>query len=399
MANQDVVAVRELLGLDALLLHCEWRTKKPVGKWKHLTIEAMEDPRYLARLGTGNIGVVLGPKSGGLCSLDIDSNDGVKVFAQLNQDICQTLCTQGQRGCNFWWKMEGWYPGLTVLKRNGLPWGEWRADGAQTIISGVHPSGQPYRFQNRLKPTTIAFGAICWPKDVFPRLLAPTTGVQDSSCTQVHRHTDTQETQVTQGNSCGSGVDAVVPTPFTVEEALAAAKTRAPGGNHDCLFKLARGIRAVEQSQGRLLPESDLENIVRRWFTDAAPHLKQGLSFDDYRFEFMDAYECVKCPLGMGLVQTAWKKVLTSPPPPSAERFQDMSVRQVVSLCRELWLSNGRKPFFLSCRTIQRLLGHPHHSRAALWLRGFVRTKILKVVEPGDTATRKATLYEYLPQD
>ena len=40
---------------------------------------------HLARLNGGvNIGVVLGQRSGGLCSLDIDSDDGLSEFVKEN---------------------------------------------------------------------------------------------------------------------------------------------------------------------------------------------------------------------------------------------------------------------------------------------------------------------------
>jgi hypothetical protein len=63
-SSTRISELRDLLGHDVLLLPCEG--KKPDGKWKHLTIEAMNDPRYLQALATGNVGVALGARSGGL---------------------------------------------------------------------------------------------------------------------------------------------------------------------------------------------------------------------------------------------------------------------------------------------------------------------------------------------
>src|SRR5690348_18289432 len=94
MQDKDIVAeLQTLLGPGVLLLHCKSGSKKPIGKWKDLNLDSMLDPAYLARLRRGNIGVVLGKRSGGLCSLDIDSDDGLNVFNKLNDGICQTLCT------------------------------------------------------------------------------------------------------------------------------------------------------------------------------------------------------------------------------------------------------------------------------------------------------------------
>src|SRR5262245_4536112 len=102
MENGDIVnELRALLGPDVLLLHCKTGTKRPVGRWKGLKVECMQDPAYVSRLRRGNIGVVLGQRSGGLCSLDIDSDADIAAFHDLNESICRTLCTRGARGCNF----------------------------------------------------------------------------------------------------------------------------------------------------------------------------------------------------------------------------------------------------------------------------------------------------------
>jgi len=388
-----------LLGPGVLLLHCKPGTKKPLGKWKDLTVDSMADPAYLARLGRGNIGVVLGQRSSGLCSLDIDSDGGMTAFNDLNGAICQTLCTSGARGCNFWWKLQGPYPGLTPLKCDGLQWGEWRSDGAQTMIWGLHPCGDRYRFLRRLKPLTIGFADITWPQKMTPlHSFAPDEG--DTERTQFTQSTQpTQRTEDTHADRSGKGVPVCVPLVITLDQALAVARTRAPGGNHERLFTLARGVKAVEASRGQALPESELKAVFERWFSDAKPHVKKGLSIDDYWFEFMEGYENVEHPLGAGVMEAAWAKALSSPPPAAAEQFQDLNLRRVVSLCRELWLARSRQPFFVSCRTLQRLLGHPDHIRSARWLRGLVRSKVLAVVEAGGAATRKATRYRYLPQD
>ena len=400
-AKNVVPELRELLGDDVLLLHCRTGTKRPVGRWKSLTAKAMADPAYLARLGTGNIGVVLGRRSGDLCTLDIDSDEGLSAFAGLNKQICQTLCTRGARGGNFWWRLTGAYPGLTPLNVGGVAWGEWRSDGAQTMIWGMHPEGKRYQFLRRTKPLTIELAEIRWPAGITPLFSMPSCqdDTERTESTQNPQSTQpTERTEDTQADRCGRCVSGVVPVAFTLEEALAAARTRAPGGNHERLFTLARGVKAVERTRGEALSDVELKDVFGRWFAEAEPHLKKGLGFDDYWFEFMEGYENVEHPLGAGVMETAWARAASSPPPAVAEQFKDLDLRQVVALCRELWLIRNGEPFFVSCRTVQRLLGHPDHVRAARWLRGLVRSKILGVVEAGGPATRKATRYRYLPE-
>jgi hypothetical protein len=57
------------------------------------------------------------------------------------------------------------------------PWGEWRADGHQTVIYGRHPSGRDYR-DNDKRPLEIDFSEIEWPAGVTlpwekPKLVTP----------------------------------------------------------------------------------------------------------------------------------------------------------------------------------------------------------------------------------
>lgn len=399
----NVNEMRDLLGQDVLLLHCKSKTKRPVGKWKDLTAGAMVNPAYLAKLETGNIGVVLGHKSGGLCSLDIDSDDEFGAFITLNDGICQTLCTRSARGGNLWWRLTGSYPRLTTLKKAGAAWGEWRSDGAQTIVSGVHPSGQPYRFLRRMKPLEIGFNQIKWPADMTPPFdLELGNGVtQSTQPTEFPKSPDdtefTDDTHESDANKSGMAVGVVLSSAQDFAEALWAAQTTAPGHNHERLFTLARGAKALELKIGRSITEIELRNLFNTWFEKATPHLKKELSVDDYWFEFMEGYENVKHPLGTGFIEAAWKKTLTCEPPVVANQFQDACLRRVVCFCRELWLSSNRKPFFLSCRTLQQLLNHPDHVRSARWLRGLCRAKILAVVEAGGSKNRRASRYQYLP--
>jgi hypothetical protein len=47
----------------------------------------MADPAYLARLAEGNIGVIMGPASGGIGSFDWDDDQLAEEFLALNPDL------------------------------------------------------------------------------------------------------------------------------------------------------------------------------------------------------------------------------------------------------------------------------------------------------------------------
>lgn len=171
MLTEELWATRDLLGMDVILIPIPARSKAPrIKNWTNFGVGVMDDHKYHCKLHEhGNTGVLLGKASGGLCSIDIDIDEEVEKFLEINPRLQNTLQTRGQRGANLWVRIKGPVPKLTKLTRHGEAWGEWRGDGAQTVITGIHPSGIPYRYVNRVRPIEICFEEIRWPKGVaFP---------------------------------------------------------------------------------------------------------------------------------------------------------------------------------------------------------------------------------------
>ena len=145
--------LRHLLGNDVVLLPIKRGDKGPSGKemqgWQTFTVARMQEPEYLARLNRGeNIGVLLG---NGLATIDLDCDENVESFLNLNPKLCETLRSRRKRGCNFWVRIKGAYPKSSKLKtKSGKDWGEWRADGNQTVIYGEAID----RKKGETKPTT-----------------------------------------------------------------------------------------------------------------------------------------------------------------------------------------------------------------------------------------------------
>lgn len=170
--KQRVEDLRELLGHDVVLLPIRRGEKVPVAKcWQKLTVADMEDPEYLRRLSEGNIGVLLGKPSGGLCTIDLDLDEEVEPFLALNPKLHNTLRTRRVRGCNLWVRVTGDYPASgKITTADGLEWGEWRADGCQTVIHGEaidRGKGEKqltaYKILHRANPVEIRFEDIQWP--------------------------------------------------------------------------------------------------------------------------------------------------------------------------------------------------------------------------------------------
>lgn len=138
-SSSIVERLRDLLGTDVVLLVIRRGDKWPSGKemkgWQTFTSAKMQEPEYLGRLNHGgNIGVLLG---NGRVSIDLDRDEDVETFLKLNPKLRDTLRSRRKRGCNLWVRIRGTYPRSFKLRtRAGEEWGEWRADGNQTVIYG-----------------------------------------------------------------------------------------------------------------------------------------------------------------------------------------------------------------------------------------------------------------------
>ena len=169
-----VEQLRDLVGRDVVLLPIPAGEKGPrLTGWQNLTPASMEDPAYLARLNHGgNIGVLLGKPSGGLCTIDVDDDAALEEFLALNPALKGTLRTRRARGGNLWVRVQGDFPPLTkLITKDGRDWGEWRADGGQTVIHGAAQDTHkgetvplPYRMVVTAPPVTIRFADIVWPE-------------------------------------------------------------------------------------------------------------------------------------------------------------------------------------------------------------------------------------------
>ena len=165
----NVERIRALFGDGVVLLSVAKRKKNPaLHGWEKLTLAAMDNPRYLETLETGNIGVLLGEASGGLCALDFDRQEDADTFLALNPALAGSFRSCGARGCQVWIRAQGVYPASGDAKMDdgttkGLKVCEWRANGRQSIVWGTHPDGMEYRWLVDAEPLPFHFQRIVWP--------------------------------------------------------------------------------------------------------------------------------------------------------------------------------------------------------------------------------------------
>jgi len=185
-ARTTVSDLRKLLGDNTVFLKVQPGEKRPLDKgWRDLTVSDMT-PQFLAELERYNVGISLGKASSGLCTIDVDSDVALEAFLEMNPKLKETLQSKRARGGNIWVRVSGVFPELKKIQtRDKKPWGEWRADGGQTVILGSAKSNKgdndsvPYRITHRAEPIEIEFTEINWPGDLVlpwssePRMEGP----------------------------------------------------------------------------------------------------------------------------------------------------------------------------------------------------------------------------------
>jgi hypothetical protein len=163
--------------------------KSPInGDWQKTTLEDTLASAYRCRLeqsaAWGNIGVLLGPPSNGLCSFDCDLNDGARaekeneLLLDLSPKLKETAAARRfPTHCQTFFRIVGDYPlGIhTIHHKDGTRIGEFRAWG-QSVISGwaadkskdrKGPPGpmRQYILLNEHPVVEIHWSEIKWPAD------------------------------------------------------------------------------------------------------------------------------------------------------------------------------------------------------------------------------------------
>ena len=388
-----VAEALEILGAATLLLHWPKGVKGDKRRWKHLTRAAMEDMAYLRKLESGNIGVALGAKSGGLCAVDLDRDELREPFLALNDWAQHAAEVRGERGCKFFVRIRGEYPPTAHLMRDGQDVAQWLADGTQAIISGRHPAGMDYLFTNRAQPPEIEYRAIVWPEGLtVPRLKRDFTEHRKQQSKRASEPLSSGAPEQTEHSSDGA-LEAVLASSVIL--AVQSAIPKANHQNNPLLFQLARSLRDIERKIGRALSSAELKKVFELWAEAAQPFWRAGQSWDEYWFEFLDACDRARLGLEENPLPKAWETAQRAEPPHEAvAAVTDPRLRLLISFCREMQIMSGTRPFFIPTRWLGERYG-VSHSQAALWLRGLRLSRILVVATAG-TETR-CPRYFYAP--
>ena len=300
----------------------------------------------------------------------------IDPFIDLNPHLKDTLQTHGARGRSFWLRFEGDYPRrsskLKISSSREGEVGEFRSNGNQSIVWGIHPTTQKhYQFIVKKPVVTIHLNNITWPKEI----IGPPTLQRNQS----HSVSLSLSNSVTP-SLCLSGKSLEEVVEFCVPDRI--------HQNNGATFDLARALLGLNATT------TDRTKAFELWYEAALKRgvLRPGLSKDDYLMEFMNACGRAKVPLGSSLPILAWNRAVTEPPPSAAKAFETNEPKLLVSLCYQMHNLSHGEPWFLATRTVEKLIGKSHVT-VATWMSALVQMGILERVEPG-TKT-KAPRYRY----
>ena len=301
------------------------------------------------------------------------------------------------RGCNIWIRCTGDYPPSCKLKdATGKEIGEWRADGCQTIISGIHPAGMPYRFVVEQPVITVSHDQIIWPNSI----LRP-------HATESKRVRGVGEQEVVVLSAVGVAPVAVGVRPasecleiqpyLASNDLIARLVPTECHQNNSSLFKLARLVRSYESVVGRPATKAELQFVFERWAERARQFWRPELTRDDYYAEFLTAYSYAQMGLHENPLDLAVSRAKAAPLP-EVPSFSDKRIRLLVAICRELQKMTGANPFYLPTRKLGEILG-AHWTQVASWLRALEVLDIIRLA-PGEVRKRggsRSPRYHYGP--
>jgi hypothetical protein len=286
--------------------------------------------------------------------------------------------------------MTGDYPSthyLTNTSKTNV--GEWRGNGAQSIIAGIHPdTRQPYQIVAKQPPIEIGYSEINFDcLDLQP-------GKFHSAKNSEQRADDffNSATSATSATSSTSSTLQLCQVR-TVEEAIALAMPETAHQNNHALFKLARAVKTLE-AQGVVEGAAARIVVFDDWHRQAAARgvLRPGQSRDKYLLEFLHAYRCARHLLIDEAVSTAWQASQTEPFPPEAAVFESDEAKRFVGLCYQMHRLADGGEWFIPTRTAAKLLAVSHQT-VCTWFSGLVALDILKITQKHTTT--KATRFKY----
>jgi hypothetical protein len=381
--------------------------KTPAVRWKRFQTRpptADERREMFKRADVNGLAIVFGAVSGNLGSRDFDELAAYDRWAAAHPHAAILLPTvTTQRGRHVYFRAD---PDeiREIRCRIGKPDGTGAikcADGELRIGVGCYSAAPPSQRPNGK--------GWAWRNEPI-RPLPTVEIVQDGLFPPVQQRD--RDTEAIEGD-LGGRLSAFLPpskgftppisrnaerTPPEVIDAelrriIAATLPTQSGQRNTLVFDLCRALKGMpayaDAAAGELKP------IVRFWWEAALPIIGTKC-FAETWADFRHGWTRVRFPRGQETMAMMLTLARNADCPPEALEYDSDNFRLLVALCRELQRACGSQPFFLSARTAGNLLG-VDPSTACRWLGCLEADEIIRCVEKGGPASRKASRFRYLP--
>ena len=161
----DVTLIYTRLG-QPVLIACDFQDKstKILG-YQNLQFIDTQTREYQDVLLRSNIGVLMGPNSNDLVTLDCDCDFAVREIPKSMPWLKDTLATRGNPNrITYWFILQGDYPKCHL--QDTIKPLEWRGGRCQTIFEGIHPDEKkPYEIVQDFGPKIIEYVDIVLPDE------------------------------------------------------------------------------------------------------------------------------------------------------------------------------------------------------------------------------------------
>jgi hypothetical protein len=334
--------------------------KRAAGVWTPFQTRA-PDEKTLRRLFTKKnvtgLGVITGKVSGGLAVRDFDKEASYRAWATDHPGKATTLPTvRTARGYHV-------YGDLDHEMFANLGDGELRADSGHYVLlpPSAHPDGITYTW-------------------IVPLPNGPLPALPDSL-------TQTGQIQHTQADPAPPSKPSKHIAWFS--SAIATTLPAGPGQRNQCIFQLARRLKAI-------MPDAtptDLRVILQEWHRQALPNIRTK-DFGESWADFCVACERVKRPAGQSFTRAA-ANAQRIVPRIADERGYDGHLRRLTALCWQLQRQWGERPFPLGCKIAGDFLGL---STVHAWrlLNALAFDGILERVTKGTKRSGKASEWRFV---
>lgn len=366
----------------------QWRSERP----------SQYDLLEMFKSG-GNLAIVTGPASGGLCVRDFDTVEAYEHFRAANPDLALALPTvRTKRGYHVYFRVkdsvrERYRADVKRIGKNGeegelrlrhyvvappstvedfkyewlIPWTDW-----PPFIDPVH-----YGLDRRMQHKQTQEDSCYYSPQKSPSVSIASARVQSSATLKQWNPLTIDLAKLPERlqERVTDLIDLTLPPQFGTR-------------NHQ-VFEFCRAMHSITEFEG--YPATAFVEILRIWHRKALPKIRTK-DFSTTKHDFLIGWPNVKYPFGLTMQLALREARRMATPKCAKDHAGNRKKVNLIKLFRAL--SQEREEFFVSVRTIENLF-KVDISTASRWLRGFQLEGILELIQKGRLVGRLASIFRY----